>query len=270
MDEIYPLVDIGIIILLLVIKAIISNAKSAISNVNENIVRKDAEEKNIKQANMVLELLNKPPSYIYAIDIVITIISVMIGFIYCKSIYYKLDVLVNKNVSDNYFIKIAIHTFCVLVVVAIVVLVGSLIPKKLAMYNTEKKAYDTIKIITVIMKILRPFTILFSIAINCFIKIIGIKPEELMDNVTEEEIISMVNEGHEQGVLEEKEVKMINKIIETLHFQKYRLERAGIFCRKGMVNDNLPAQGDKITEIHLIFPYTTIRKKHGKNKEEPP
>ena len=41
MDDIHPLVDIVMIILLLIIKAIISNAKSAIGNVNESIVKKD-------------------------------------------------------------------------------------------------------------------------------------------------------------------------------------------------------------------------------------
>jgi putative hemolysin len=42
----------------------------------------------------------------------------------------------------------------------------------------------------------------------------GIEPNETELNVTEAEIISMVNEGHEQGVLEEREVEMISNIIE--------------------------------------------------------
>ena len=214
MDDLHPSMDIILIILLLIIKAIISNSKSAIANVNENEVKKDLEESNSKQARRVLELLNKPPSYIYAIDIVITIISVMIGFIYCKEIYVILDSIFIKYVSTHYIIRLCLHTFCILILVSIVVLIGSLIPKKLALYNTEKKAYSTINSILIMMKILRPFTWLYQITIDGFIRLIGIKPEELVENVTEEEIISMVNEGHEQGVLEEKEMKMINRIIE--------------------------------------------------------
>ncbi|MBE5935696.1 MAG: HlyC/CorC family transporter [Lachnospiraceae bacterium] len=214
MDDLHPILDIVIIILLLVIKAIISNAKSAIGNVNENEVRKEAEENNSKPAYLVLELFNKPPSYIYAIDIIITIISVTIGFVYCKDIYYLIDNWLITIVSENFIIRFIIHILCMLILVSFVVLVGSLIPKKLALYNTERKAYNTINTIMIMTKIFRPFTWLYQVMIDGFIKFIGLKPEELVENVTEEEIISMVNEGHEQGVLEEKEVKMINRIIE--------------------------------------------------------
>ncbi len=135
MDDLHPITDIILIILLLIIKAIISNSKSAIANVNENEVKKESDENNSKQARRVLELLNKPPSYIYAIDIIITIISVMIGFIYCKEIYVLLDGVFIKYVSSYYVIKLLLHTLCLLVLVSIVVLIGSLIPKKLALYK---------------------------------------------------------------------------------------------------------------------------------------
>ena len=41
-----------------------------------------------------------------------------------------------------------------------------------------------------------------------------LKNASLHDDVTEEEIISMVNEGHEQGVLLASEAAMINNIFE--------------------------------------------------------
>ena len=44
--------------------------------------------------------------------------------------------------------------------------------------------------------------------------VMGIKASELQENITEDEIISMVNEGHEQGVFDADEVEMIANIIE--------------------------------------------------------
>ena len=41
-----------------------------------------------------------------------------------------------------------------------------------------------------------------------------INPSELEENVTQDEIISIVNEGQEQGVLEAEEAEMISNIIE--------------------------------------------------------
>ena len=49
---------------------------------------------------------------------------------------------------------------------------------------------------------------------NLVLRLIGINPHEKLENVTEEEIITMVNEGQEKGVLEEGEAKMINNIFE--------------------------------------------------------
>lgn len=50
---------------------------------------------------------------------------------------------------------------------------------------------------------------------NIFKKIINfLNPSSREEDVTEEEIISMVNEGHEQGVLRASEAEMINNIFE--------------------------------------------------------
>jgi putative hemolysin len=46
------------------------------------------------------------------------------------------------------------------------------------------------------------------------IRIFGIRPEKEDGDVTEEEILSMVNEGHEQGVLRASEAEMISNIFD--------------------------------------------------------
>ena len=46
---------------------------------------------------------------------------------------------------------------------------------------------------------------------NRLMKLFGVDT----DDVTEEEIISMVNEGHEQGVLQANEAEMIHNIFEN-------------------------------------------------------
>lgn len=51
---------------------------------------------------------------------------------------------------------------------------------------------------------------IYYIFSNLILRIIGIDPGKMETNVTEEEIINMVNEGHEQGILEEREAEMIS------------------------------------------------------------
>ncbi len=65
-----------------------------------------------------------------------------------------------------------------------------------------------------VMMLLFPFTYLLTLVSNLFARLFGIDPHSLEQEVTEDEIISMVNEGHEQGVLDEKEAEMIQNIFE--------------------------------------------------------
>ena len=52
---------------------------------------------------------------------------------------------------------------------------------------------------------LMPFTWLINAVAFLFLKLIGIDMMSDNENVPEEDIMSMVNEGHEQGVLEARD-----------------------------------------------------------------
>ena len=91
---------------------------------------------------------------------------------------------------------------------------GVLIPKKLAARYPDKWAYLCINPVYFVMKLLAPFTGLVTVSTNGILRLFGIKKDEALADVTEEEIISMVNEGHEQGVLQAAEAEMITNIFE--------------------------------------------------------
>jgi len=65
-----------------------------------------------------------------------------------------------------------------------------------------------------IVCIVKPYAFLAEAASNLAVRIVGVDPNASFDDVTEEEIISMVNEGHEKGVLQESEAEMIHNIFE--------------------------------------------------------
>ena len=130
MDDAYPLVGLLLIVFLLIIKAAISHAKSAINNINEVNFRKAAEEDGDKRATLLVELFEKPASYIFAIDIIITTISVLIGYIYYCMIFKSFNkLLISWNVK-NIIARNCIHILAVFLLVIIVALVGSLIMLK--------------------------------------------------------------------------------------------------------------------------------------------
>lgn len=66
----------------------------------------------------------------------------------------------------------------------------------------------------VLSGIAHPFTAVLSAAAGLFARLAGADPSKLSDEVTEDEIISMVNEGHEQGTVDEDEAEMIRNVFE--------------------------------------------------------
>jgi putative hemolysin len=91
---------------------------------------------------------------------------------------------------------------------------GILFPKKLAAKYPDGWAYTFIRYIQLLRTILYPLTWLIAVSANLLLRLFGLKNTDEQADVTEEEIISMVNEGHELGVIEAGEVEMITNIFE--------------------------------------------------------
>ena len=90
---------------------------------------------------------------------------------------------------------------------------GELVPKRIAMKNSEKIAYGSIGIIRAISIIMAPFVKFLTFSTNVVSKIFGVSETD-EETVTEEEIRMMVDVGEENGTIEEKEKTMINNVFE--------------------------------------------------------
>ena len=91
---------------------------------------------------------------------------------------------------------------------------GILLPKKLAQKYPDAWAYRFIHHIQFLRTALYPLTGIVAVSANAVLRLFGLRNTDEQSDVTEEEIISMVNEGHELGVLEAGEVEMITNIFE--------------------------------------------------------
>ena len=89
-----------------------------------------------------------------------------------------------------------------------------LIPRRLAKRMQFEGVARFVSFVIIISAFLRPITYITNKLAKGILFMIGIKKHPEDNDVTEEEIISMVNEGHEQGVLEASEAEMIHNIIE--------------------------------------------------------
>lgn len=211
-----PLWRLVIVFVLVLAEALVTCMESALEKANESFFEKKAEEEQDRKAQRVLKLLEKENWYINAAQMVRTTMNIIIGAIYSTGLlsYAKAagDFVGNdKNASGWFGIFLALFT---VLLIFLVMFFGAVIPGRLAGRNPDKIAYRMSGIMNGLIQVCRPFITILDGAMAVVLWILQIKPEELEDNVTEEEIISIVNEGFEQGVLEDNEVEMISNIIE--------------------------------------------------------
>lgn len=212
----HPIRGLIIMLLLTVLNALVAAAEEAFSNVNESNVEHKAEE-GVKHAAALKKLLDTPHYYRNVIEITVTAASLLAGMLYASALHGRIRELLADVISLNkeaaVFPLALLMTAITVLLIYLLVLFGILVPKKLAKRLGEKAAFALTPWISILFRLFSPFVFLLEKNSNLLLWLFGFRKEANEENVTEEEIISMVNEGHEQGVLEADEAEMISNII---------------------------------------------------------
>ncbi|HKL99216.1 MAG TPA: hemolysin family protein [Mobilitalea sp.] len=215
MDDGGPISGIVLILLLTLVNAIVIMMKTAYENINENSVKKKCDTGD-KRAFALLKVMGKSDRFFIVLELLLCFTGILIGIIFVTQILPGIenDILSNNSILDMRILKPGYHILLTVILVLIVTLFGIVLPKKIVAKHAEKVAYYTLGLIKPLDFIFRPFAYLLNKGMCLVLRIFRVKINELEDNVTEDEIISMVNEGHEQGVFDAGEAEMISNIIE--------------------------------------------------------
>ena len=100
------------------------------------------------------------------------------------------------------------------VMTILVLIFGEITPKSLAAQNSEKISLKVSRPISLIVYILNPLIIVLIHITNIFVKILGGEVGKRTPFITEDELKTMVNVSHEEGILEGEERKMIYNVFE--------------------------------------------------------
>ena len=211
-----PAYNIVVFGLFIILNIIMYGFSSAVRNINEKEVRDRAEEGH-KSSIKLLKLIEEPSKFINTIQLTATCIAVITGVVQAGYFIGILNKILSRNVDGRFHSDLVYALSGVLVIMAILALIlsiGVMVPKKLGLKYSKSFSYRCVNFIYIIMFILYPFTKTIEIISNIILRILRVDPNEEYSNVTEDEIISIVNEGHEMGVLEESEAEMISNIME--------------------------------------------------------
>lgn len=222
MDDSGPTASI-IFVILVLIDMFFHGFGEAVEQLNSKEVEKKAGEEKDRRSQRLMKILQDPTRYVNSMQLVITLNNVLIGGVYLGiwlgAVRNFLEGFAERNLADIVVIPLALITVVSAVVTMVFLLYilltfGVLLPKKIARRLPERWAYASINIVYVVMKLLTPFTGLVTISANLILRLFGAKNVGDEADVTEEEIINMVNEGHEQGIIQASEAEMISNIFE--------------------------------------------------------
>lgn len=199
-----PVWGMIILVLLILLNGIFYGFDAAMKNLSENEVSRKAAEKN-KKAMMLLELLERPWQYLNVMPMIVSATGIIVGL--CL-IPFVADIL---EPYIEHWIAMVIGFIIIMIVMAAF---GILTFRRIGTYNAETFAYRYVKIIHFVTTVFAPLTLFVSWAARFASIPFGIEMEREDVEVTQEEIISIVGEAHEQGVIEENEAEMIQNVIE--------------------------------------------------------
>ena len=214
MDDGYWPLSIILLAGFILIDAIIYGFGAAIQNMNMNNLEKAADEGD-ERAKKLIAFIDKPAEFIGTVQVATNLIGVVSGAYVLGQLGFVLRLLVKQSENGR---DLAVYSISVIlagiIVLAVLISFGIVVPKKCAARKPEKWGYGAIRFVCLFVTVLKPFTVLVSLLSYLVLKPMGIDPNSEEDNVTEEDIMLMVNEGHEQGVLEAGEAEMITNIFE--------------------------------------------------------
>ncbi len=206
--------QIIILFILILLNAYFAASEIAFISLNDTKVERQAKEGN-KRAKQIEKMLKNPSKFLATIQIGITLAGFLSSAFASDAFADLLAPALNRVfpiISVEIFRGISIVIITIILSFFTLVL-GELVPKRLAMKYYEKIAFATIPIIRAISVVTAPFVKILTIVTNLISKLFGISENE-EEIVTEEEIKMMIDEGEEKGTIEEDEKEMIHNIFE--------------------------------------------------------
>jgi putative hemolysin len=202
--------EILIIFFLTLLNGFFSLSEIALVSVKKSKMEHLAAQGN-SRAQTVLKLLENPENFLSSVQVGITLIGIISGAYGGATLTDDLEkVLVNFAFLGNY-----VHTVSLIAVIGSItyftIVIGELVPKTIAMNNSEKIALVCVPIIKYFTFASFPFVKLLSISTKFILKLIGSK-EANSDHISEEELKFLLLNAGKSGVLETEESEVHQNI----------------------------------------------------------
>ncbi len=204
------MIAILILFCLILLNGLFVMAEIALVSARKSKLEDMASKGDVK-AKAALELTENPELFLSTAQIGITLVAILTGYYSGEKFNEDLTPYIQKiHYLQRYAHSIATGLI-VIVVTFLSILFGELIPKRIGLLKAERIARIVARPMRVFSRIGYPIVALLNWLSNLFFTLFSIKAST-ESNVTEDEIKAIINEGTEQGTIEEAEQEIIERV----------------------------------------------------------
>ena len=233
-------------LVLILLNAFFAATEIAVISLNEKKVRAQAEDGD-KKAAKILKIIEEPTRFLSAIQVGITLAGFLGSAFAADNFAERLSAFAVRVFSVSPAYHGVINTVAVILITLILsyftLVLGELVPKRVAMRHKEKLANAVCGFISGLTVVLKPVIWLLTASTNGMLRLFGIDPHAKEEAVSEEDIVIMLDAGADEGTLNEDDITYIKNV-----FKLDRLTAADVMTQRS----NMVTVTEHTTEQEIL------------------
>lgn len=199
-----------LIFLMILMNGLFAMTEIALVSVRKSRIEQQAEDGSL-DAKTAMQLIESPNRFLSTVQVGISLVGVFAGALGGASFASGLSTLLDQVpflAPYSYGISLVI---VVLIITYFSLVIGELIPKRLALYSSEKITLAMARPMQFLSRVVSPIVNLLAVSTELGLKILGVKESE-ESPVSDEEILMLLNQARETGVVEDLEQDMVQSV----------------------------------------------------------
>ncbi|MBP7992741.1 MAG: HlyC/CorC family transporter [Candidatus Magasanikbacteria bacterium] len=203
--------EIVIIMALVLLNGLLAMSEMAIIASRKSKLQQLAEAGSRRSA-LALKLAEKPENLLSAVQIGITSIGILAGVVGGATIAERLALYLENFLWSEHYASAIAGVIVVGSITFVSLVLGELVPKRIALSNPERIAARTAGFMVMIERLTFPLVRLLTKSTNGILHFLGVR-QVAEPEVTEEEVKVLLEEGTKAGIFEEVEQDMVESVL---------------------------------------------------------
>lgn len=204
--------DLLIVFLLILANGLFVMSELAIVSSRKVRLQQMAERGDAK-ARIALDLSNSPNQFLAIVQVGITLLAIVSGAFGEETIAKRVRVVLELIPGTKPYSDAIASIVAILIITYLTLIIGELVPKRLALNNPEPIAAAVAIPMRMLAKIAAPVVHLLSASTDVVVRLLGIQPSGEPE-VTEEEIKVLIEQGTEEGTFEAAEQDIVERVFD--------------------------------------------------------